>query len=291
MSTGKLDISEASTASAEGSDSQPPSPTDTGNPSDSFKNSPDLPHEESTFQKAKRWLRHHKIEMLAVIVVIVGIAYISVTVSNRNQAAESDPQKKPPIDDTDGTHDDGPTSSPQEESGQDPQDWLNSPIVTELSLVTDSALLYDETTPQYLAAKWVVKYDLLQLSETSPNLRQRYALATLYLSTGGALLENDAWSTCGAVPPESTNTSVSGVLCVVRDGKVVCGDEDTFDTCEYKDRFGESQTGRRFLSSSHECDWAFVTCDENMEPQGLNIGTSHAACVRVSWKFAYFQET
>jgi hypothetical protein len=260
---------------------------------------------ESRFQVAKRWVLRHKIETTAIIVVIVGIVFIVTSVvggggGGGGSDASPVPQiQQPPTDgggnigntttDTEnttgtdtpptGTPSDA-TSDPSQKPTDKPSHILNSPIMTELSLLTDPAILFDESSSQYKAAEWLISFDPLKLNATSPNLRQRYALATLYTATGGSLISAKAgsWKACGAVPPETEststkNTSAAGVQCIIRDGKVICATQESFETCNYMDRFGVLTEGKRFMSAATECQWYGVECNDQDSVIKINIGT------------------
>ena len=215
----------------------------------------------------KRWLMRHKVESTAIIVVIVGIVVVVTSfVGGSKAAAIQQPPVDPPVD--------GNSTSPPSVKPSDPADdedepssvtssILSSPIMNELTLLTDPAILYDETSPQYKAAEWLIAYDSLKLDATSPNLRQRYALAALYTATGGGWVTSQGWTTCNAVPPESRNTSVTGVQCVVREGKVLCADQGSFELCSYIDEFGATVESKRFLSATNECEWYGIRCKDD----------------------------
>jgi hypothetical protein len=147
--------------------------------------------------------------------------------------------------------------------------------MNELALLTDPAILFDETSPQYKAAEWLISLDSLKLNATSPNLAHRYALATLYTATGGSLISAEGWKACGAVPPESTsiNTTASGVQCIVRDGKVICANQESFENCTYTDGLEVVVEGKRFMSASTECEWYGVECNDQDSVIKINVGT------------------
>lgn len=243
---------------------------------------------EPRWQTVKRWIMRHKIESTAIIVIIVGIVVVVNSFVGGGGGSEATatipPIQQPPADgnttDTPYTYTPNTPSDPPAE-----EDIFNSPIITELALLTDPAILYDVTSPQYKAAKWLIVDDSLKLDATSPNLRQRYALAALYTATGGGWLDNSqGWKACSAVPPESSgNTSATGVQCVVREGKVLCTDQGSFELCSYVDRFGDTVEGKRFLSATNECEWYGIKCDEGNSVIEINICTLHirmGTCVR-----------
>jgi hypothetical protein len=217
----------------------------------------------------KRWLMRHKIETTAIIVVIVGIIVVVNSFVGGSEAAAVPQIQQPPVDEN-ATN--TPSETPSDPAEEKPSSILNSPIMTELALLTDPAILYDETSPQYKAAEWLISSDSLKLTATSPNLRQRYALAALYTATGGGWVTSQGWKTCSAVPPESRDTSATGVQCVVREGKVICADQGSFELCSYIDRSGKALEGKRFLSASNECEWYGIECERD-SVININIGT------------------
>ena len=79
-------------------------------------------------------------------------------------------------------------------------------------------------SPQELALDWIIEDDYLQLCPASPNLAQRFVMASFYFSTGG-----HSWLTCSANP--------------------------NFSPCNFVHR-------DRWLSITHECAWKGVACDE-----------------------------
>ena len=64
-----------------------------------------------------------------------------------------------------------------------------------LSTITDPAILANVTSPQSMALNWITLDDPLKIDPcVYPTVQQRYGLATLYYSTGGAeWVTNDGW--------------------------------------------------------------------------------------------------
>ena len=59
-------------------------------------------------------------------------------------------------------------------------------IMSKIQLVSDPAALADPTSPQARAVDWILNTDQTGLTANSPNLYQRYALATLYFGLDGS---------------------------------------------------------------------------------------------------------
>jgi hypothetical protein len=99
-------------------------------------------------------------------------------------------------------------------------------ILAALDAVGDSTLIRDETTPQGMAADWLINHDFRRICPDEEKLVQRWVIAVMYFSTGG----ND-WFQCSAA------------------GSDACGTEDPFIT------------RRRVLSEFSECQWAGISCN------------------------------
>ena len=101
-------------------------------------------------------------------------------------------------------------------------------VIALLSQATDSSLLSQPSSPQAMAANWIIKEDNLAVETFSldekRSLLQRYALSVLYFATNG-----DDWLYCSARENSECGTS----------------------------RFPGK---KRFLSNASECDWAGVEC-------------------------------
>ena len=102
-------------------------------------------------------------------------------------------------------------------------------------------MLLDNNSPQGKAVQWLLENDVAHLCPDQkydcPNrLVQRYALATMYFATGG-----DDWKQCSSLDPS-------------------CGNDAPF------------KLKTHFLSSSHECTWAGITCLASMCVNSINFG-------------------
>lgn len=63
--------------------------------------------------------------------------------------------------------------------------YRSGSIFNRLSAVSDSKLLYDETSPQGMAFKFLTDHDKRNIHPDEDLLLQRYALAVIYFATGG----------------------------------------------------------------------------------------------------------
>jgi hypothetical protein len=252
----------------------------------------------SKWQSAKKWLVSHKIETTAILVCVIGAAAIlAIVYAPSNDAPSPAPATNFPntgssestpngdnvgtpdmsSGDGEGGDDIGSGGAPSPAPGSDAV--MNSPIFQKLSLLTD---LQDTSSPPYKAADWLIALDFLKLGVDSPNLQQRFALATFYMATGGGLVTKDGWVKCSAVPPlvENDNSeAASNIQCVVHNGKVVCAEKGNFETCEYTDEFGSMSQGNRFLSAVDECEWFGISCNENGVVTRIDIGKPDFGCV------------
>lgn len=95
-----------------------------------------------------------------------------------------------------------------------------------LDQVADSALIRDISTPQGMAADFIIHQDARRLCPDNAKIIQRWVTATVYFSTGG-----DDWIKCSAL------------------GSDPCGTEKPF----------VNKTA--FLSSFNECQWAGISCN------------------------------
>lgn len=236
---------------------------------------------KSRCQAMKQWILRYKIETTGVLVVLLGAIVILCLVyipSDSNNTTTDAPVN---TDDTNGSDTSTPTDNNNNNApsstppGPAPDDLIaDSPIFQKLALLSD---LQDPLSPQYKAADWLVALDFLKISEKSSSLHQRFALATLYLSTGGGLTSrNGSWTRCSAVPPLEENSAeqaASNMQCILRDGKIICAEKGNFETCAFTDEEGVLIQGKRFLSPVSECEWYGVTCNENGVVTMIDIGT------------------
>jgi hypothetical protein len=111
----------------------------------------------------------------------------------------------------------------------------------------------DQNSPQSRAAEWIIHLDAMQLNLTAENLRQRYIMATFYLSTTVGSL----WLSCNAPLQEQSED---------------CNLNQSLSS----DFFPEQKvTWARWLSSKHECDWAGIYCDEFMQIRSIQLPGQH----------------
>lgn len=87
-----------------------------------------------------------------------------------------------------------------------------------------------------LAFEWLVGEDDLYLCPDDPKLIQRYVVGKIYFQQ-----EGDTWLECSN--PEYTSQN-----------SVTCNPPS----------FGNPLNGNPWLDASHECDWAFITCNADL---------------------------
>ncbi len=106
-----------------------------------------------------------------------------------------------------------------------------------------SEKVYEQGTPHYSAANWIIYDDPMKLEETHPNLLQRYMMAFLYFHT----TENGTkeWRSCN--PPKDGEDDTCEFMEFVRM-------QD--DSIAYVPRSGLT----RWLSGLDECSWVGVEC-------------------------------
>jgi hypothetical protein len=116
-----------------------------------------------------------------------------------------------------------------------------------LDQVADSALIRDLSTPQGMAADFIIHQDARRLCPDNAKLIQRWVITTVYFSTGG-----DDWIKCSA------------------SGSDPCGTETPF--------VGKTA----FLSPSHECQWAGISCNFQACVTEIEFGKSDVRSLKVS---------
>jgi hypothetical protein len=141
-------------------------------------------------------------------------------------------------------------------------------IEEQLELEVGSEKLYDPSTAEYLAKEWIIFEDSLQLLPMDANLVQRFLLAAFYFETH----KSGEWLSCNHQ-----------------------GEDNPDETCDYQRIVTiypltyEAVPGIRWLSSSHECNWAGLQCDELNQTRvvdlpGQNIsGTFPAVLTRLPY--------
>jgi hypothetical protein len=113
-----------------------------------------------------------------------------------------------------------------------------------LDQVADSALIRDISTPQGMAADFIIHQDVRKLCPDDAKIIQRWVIATIYFSTGG-----DDWIGCSA------------------SGTDPCGTEKPF----------VNQV--RFLSPFNECQWAGISCNSQECVTEIEFGESGVGVV------------
>jgi hypothetical protein len=106
--------------------------------------------------------------------------------------------------------------------------------------------IFNETapSPQFEAFDWIVNLDSRFLCPESETLRQRFSMAVFYYSTRG-----DRWTQCRA-PSNFADPDLEA------QANADCG-----------------LAGDAWLTSGSECDWAFVTCNDEGWVAEIAIGT------------------
>ena len=123
--------------------------------------------------------------------------------------------------------------------------------------------VYTPGTVYYQAAEWIINVDEQALDINDPALSQRYLLALFYRTT--TQNGQPKWWSCN---PVGNYEVVNSTHECIYEKLVNCSVNDTF---EFK-----GFPAKRWLSSSPECEWAGVTCDEfnfvtELELFGQNI--------------------
>ena len=114
-------------------------------------------------------------------------------------------------------------------------------IQEQIARVVGSSHLGDDTTPHYNALQWLLNQDVMQLPKSAPNLIQRYTLALFYFQT----TVRGPWKSCN--PARLANETND---CDYQELKWV-----------YPELAYTPVRKIRWLSSTHECEWAGVICE------------------------------
>jgi len=136
-----------------------------------------------------------------------------------------------------------PSQNPTISRSTNPTYTCNVDPITRRQMIFD--ILADVTSPNEidepnssanLAFEWLVGHDQLYLCPDDPKLIQRYVLAKIYFQQ-----EGDTWLECS----NPNYTSLDSPTC------------DPVDFTGHLD-------GQPWLDDSHECDWAFITCNSEL---------------------------
>ena len=146
-----------------------------------------------------------------------------------------------PTPETTGPPVPSPSAAPTLPCNLDPVDrrQMILEVLTVDNDVTPADEIEDNGSSANLAFEWLVNEDTLYLCPDDPKLIQRYVIAKLYYQTGG-----DNWDECRAHengPVPSCNTDAI-------------------------------YAGENWLESSNECDWAFITCDDDACITRIEVG-------------------
>jgi hypothetical protein len=115
-----------------------------------------------------------------------------------------------------------------------------------------SPLVYEEGTPQFRAAEWIMNEDPKQLEPSSQRLLQRYLMAFLYFHTSN----QGEWLSCN--PPKDGEDDTCIFLEFARDGN---------DAISFTPKPGKT----RWLSGQEECDWEGVECASGAVVLGFTL--------------------
>ena len=249
----------------------------------------------------KLWCLAHRIEVLAVLLVITGIIVVILSaafasrdrngdINSNEDALEPSPTYPawPGYDSTvtaprppggsSSTEPNGAPSGPISSSIPAPAPSPgNNPVMSlfdEISnVVADPQILRQSDTPQGQAFDWLSNID--ERITNQYGIAQRFALATFYFATGGKRTIA-AWKYCSAVPTTTTDAINSfSTRCIFEEGRHVCAEIEDFVECpEYEDMVGATILGvppKRWLSIAHECDWYGITCDDDGRVEQINL--------------------
>jgi hypothetical protein len=123
-------------------------------------------------------------------------------------------------------------------------------IMEQALTIVGSSALEDPKSPHAKAANWIMNEDLYMISPEAENFIQRYLLAHFYFAT----TETSPWLSCNAVPQAENQTCEFTRIVQV------------FPEVQY-----ENITWGRWLSYSHECEWAGVLCDEFNQTRAIEL--------------------
>ncbi|CAB9500803.1 leucine Rich Repeat [Seminavis robusta] len=119
------------------------------------------------------------------------------------------------------------------------------------------------------AFDWIVNKDPMQLEYDSPNLVQRFVLVLFYYQT----TRHKPWKECN--PPATGRGSASVNFCY----------EPDYLTGEATSTIW----GDHWLSASHECKWAGITCAEKKQTNEINF-RSNQLNGPLPWEIAYLPQ-
>ena len=140
----------------------------------------DEEEEKMEQRKCQRWLLYGGIAFVLIVAVVVVVLLVIP------QSGGGDPEPLVPIATASSMSPSGaPSASPT-------SDRLNA-VIGHVAPISGSEVFLDFESPQYRAAVWLADVDPLNLavSQLTPQLLQRYALAVLYYAMNG-----DMWLSC-----------------------------------------------------------------------------------------------
>jgi hypothetical protein len=211
--------------------------------------------------KVVRWVRSHKCETIALVILVIGLILIPISVlaylGNKNSTTEpilaeesviaqqtSSPAALPdvPVSTPASTPTTAPATIPTSTTS------TTSPVAAALPTAPGATLmlrpqlvdelgdeikilLEDPGSPQNMAYNWIMEQDEMRWDQEYSTVVQRFLLATFYFATGGRLT-TPSWHVCSAFPNNQlqgqTNTNTfNGIKCVSENDE---NDDDTTTT-------------------------------------------------------------
>ena len=178
---------------------------------------------------------------LLLCLLLLGVATVAITLGvSKNQRNRHD-------------HPSEPVDAPSDTSLSNYQKrWIAIDEELEGIFGADST-----SSSTFLQARdWLKHEDPMQLVPEDSNFVQRFTLALFYFQTSGDEGE-DGWFSCGKARPELDETDTCGFYLLTHHIPVL----------DY-----EVTIHNRWLSSTHECIWAGVTCNASNETSEIRLG-------------------
>jgi hypothetical protein len=174
--------------------------------------------------------------------IIPSPSALTISPTTRTISPTTSPSTKPSVEDLTTAPSSAPVAVATNEPTYTSLEAERRSAITALFIdLSGATVILDTTSSQYMAYQWILNSDPLQLSVVdSPQLVQRYTLATLYFSTNA----NSTWLSCGS-----------------SDGSTDCPTPE-----------------QRFLSGSSECQWVGITCEGDVVT-AVNLRTFFMWCL------------
>ena len=180
---------------------------------------------------------------LLLCLLLLGVATVAITLGVTVSKNQRNPYEHPSE----------PVDAPSDTSlSNDQKRWIA--IDEELEGIFGA---YSTSSSTFLQARdWLKHEDPMQLVPEDSNFVQRFTLALFYFQTSGDEGE-DGWFSCGKARPELDETDTCGFYLLIQHIPVL----------DY-----EVTIRNRWLSSTHECIWAGVTCNALNETSEIRLG-------------------